>query len=291
MAADPSPRASVRPAGSEPDQLELPAPTAWPMVLAFGVTLICAGLVTNLSVSIVGGVVSLAGAIGWWRQVLPVEHTEAIPLPPVAERLRPIAPSTAPVERFRLGEAGHRVRLPVEVHPLSAGVKGGIVGGVAMAVVAILYGAIFQHSIWYPINLLSAVAMPRMATADLAQLRAFSGTALILGIIAHGVISVLAGLLYAVILPMLPKRHMLWGGLIAPLLWTGFLWALLGFINPAMNARVDWGWFIASQIAFGLATGFVVSRSQPVATMQTWPLAARAGVQAAGPDPGEGRRP
>jgi spore maturation protein SpmA len=56
----------------------------------------------------------------------------------------------------------------------------------------------------------------------------------------------------------------------------------LGAINPALNARVDWVWFIASQIAFGLATGFVVSRAHPVATMQTWPLAARAGVQATG---------
>ena len=65
--------------------------------------------------------------------------------------------------------------------------------------------------------------------------------------------------------------HMLWGGLIAPLLWTGFLWGLLGVINPALNARVDWAWFIASQIAFGLATGFVVSRAQPVPTAQTGP--------------------
>jgi hypothetical protein len=261
------------------------------MALSFGVTLVFSGLVTHVSVSVVGAVVSLAGVIGWWRQVLPVEQVEEILLPPVAERLRPIAPSTAPVERFRLGEAGHRVRLPVEVHPLSAGVKGGIVGGVAMAVVALLYGLIFQRSIWYPINLLSAVAMPSMAQADLAQLRAFNGTALILGIIAHGIISVLTGLLYAVILPMLPRRHMLWGGLIAPLLWTGFLWSLLGFINPVLNARVDWGWFIASQIAFGLATGFVVSRSHFIETMQTWRLAARAGVQAAGPGPDDERKP
>ena len=290
MAAE-APRATAKPGGSEPELLELPAPTAWPMALAFGVTLIFGGLVTNLAVSLVGLVVGLAGAIGWWRQVLPVEQIEEIALPPVAQRLRPIAPSTAPVERFRLGKAGHRVRYPVEVHPLSAGVKGGIVGGIAMAVVALLYGVVFQHSLWYPINLLSAVAMPSMASADLAQLRAFSGTALILGIIAHGIISMLAGLLYAVILPMLPRRHMVWGGLIAPLLWTGFLWSLLGFINPALNARVDWGWFIASQIAFGLATGFVVARSHKVTTTQTWPLAARAGVHAAGPGPDEEHRP
>jgi hypothetical protein len=269
-------------APAEPGVIELPAPTAWPMVLALGVTLGCAGLVTHLVVSIVGAVLALAAIVGWWRQVLPVEQVERIPLRPAAERARPIVPSPASVERLSLGEGGHRARIPVEVQPLSAGIKGGIVGGVAMAIIALLYGLLFQQSIWYPINLLSAAAMPRMASADTATLRAFSGTALALGFIAHGVISVLAGLLYALILPMLPRRHMLWGGLVAPLLWTGLIWALLGVINPALNARVDWTWFIASQIAFGLAAGFVVARAQPVATMQTWPLAARAGVEATG---------
>src|SRR5262249_61091854 len=70
MAAEAS-RAKAKPGGSEPELLELPAPTAWPMALAFGVTLIFGGLVTNLAVSLVGLVVGLAGAIGWWRPVRP----------------------------------------------------------------------------------------------------------------------------------------------------------------------------------------------------------------------------
>ena len=270
--------------GRASDAIELPAPTVWPMVLALGVTLGFAGLVTNAMVSVVGVALALVAGVGWWRQVLPTPQHEMIPLRPVAERATPIVPSRAAVDRLRLGEAGHRVRIPVEVQPISAGVKGGIAGGAAMAVVALAYGVIFQQSLWYPINLLSAVAMPRMAQAGMAELRAFSGTALVLGIIAHGLFSVLAGLLYAVILPMLPRRHMLWGGLVAPLLWTGGLWAVLGVINPVLNARVDWTWFIVSQIAFGLAAGFVVSRAEPVRTMQTWPLAARAGVEASGVD-------
>jgi hypothetical protein len=262
--------------------IELPAPTVWPMALALGVTLGFAGLVTNAIVSGVGIALAVVAGVGWWRQVLPTPRYEIVQLRPAAERARPVVASRAAVDRLRLGEAGHRVRIPVEVQPISAGVKGGIVGGAAMAVVALAYGVVFQQSPWYPINLLSAVAMPRMAQAGIAELRAFSATALILGVIAHGLISVLAGLLYAVILPMLPRRHMLWGGLVAPLLWTGGLWAVLGVINPVLNARVDWTWFIVSQIAFGLTAGFVVSRAQPVATMQTWPLAARAGVEAEG---------
>ena len=265
-----------------PAAVELPAPTAWPMVLALGVSLIFASLVTNPLVALVGAVLTLTAGIGWWRQVLPEQRHELVPLRPLAERVEPIVVVRAGVERLTFGEAGHRVRIPEQVQPISAGVKGGIVGGAVMAVVALAYGLIVQGSPWYPINLLSAVAMPRMAQADVAELRAFNTTALVLGILAHGLTSILAGLLYAVILPMLPRRHMLWGGLVAPLLWTGGLWALLGFINPILNARVDWVWFIVSQIAFGLTAGYVVAREQPIATMQTWPLAARAGVQAGG---------
>jgi len=252
------------------------------MALALGITLAFAGLVTNEIVSVVGLLLALAAGVGWWRQVLPEPKREHVLVRSVAEQAKPIVPSPATVGRLELGEGGHRMRIPLEVQPISAGVTGGIVGGVAMAIVALAYGAIFQHSVWYPVNLLSAVAMPGMAQASLAELRAFSMTALILGIVAHGLISVLAGLLYAVILPMLPGRHVLWGGLVAPLLWTGGLWAVLGVINPILNARVDWTWFVVSQIAFGLAAGYVVARAQPVATMQTWPLAARAGVRASG---------
>jgi len=248
------------------------------MVVALGLTLVGAALVTHAAVGIVGLALSLVGGVGWWYQVLPEEQLEHVPLVPIAERAKPVARAFAAVEYLQLGEAGHRVRLPVEVQPLSAGIKGGLVGGVAMAVVALVYGVLLQRSPWYPINVLSAVAMPSMAQADLAQLRAFNATALVLGIVAHGIVSVLVGLLYAAILPMLPRRHTLWGGLIAPLLWTGFLWALLALRNPVLAARIEWSWFVVSQIAFGLVAGFVVARATPMATMQTWPLQMRAGM-------------
>jgi hypothetical protein len=226
----------------------------------------------------------MIGAVGWWREVFPHQQLEYVPSRPLSERARPVVALPATVESLRLGEAGHRVRVPVEVQPYSAGVKGGIVGGVAMAVVALAYGILAQGSLWYPINLLAGIAIPGMTGLSSEALRAFSLSALIIGVIVHGVISVLTGLLYAVLLPMLPRRHMLWGGLIAPLLWTGLIWAVLGVVNPALNARIDWLWFIVSQMAFGLTAGVVVARAQPIATMQTWPLAARAGVEATGID-------
>jgi hypothetical protein len=270
------------PESREPDSIDMPAPTVWPMVAALGVTLMGGGLVTHVIVSIVGLLLSLIAAVGWWKDVLPQARVEHVPLPRPGERARPVLPSPATVEHLKVGQAGHRVRVPVEVQPYSARITGGLVGGVAMAVVALLYGILAHGSLWYPINLLAGIAIPGMAQLSGEQLRAFDLSALIIATLTHGVISLLTGLLYAVMLPMLPRRHMLWGGMIAPLLWTGLIWAVLGVVNPALNARIDWPWFIASQIAFGLAAGLVISRAVPVPTMQTWPLAARAGVEASG---------
>ena len=262
-----------------PERIELPAPTAWPMVVALGITLAFAGLITHAAVSVVGLALVLIGGVGWWREVLPEQRLEQIALLPIELRPRAVVPSRPAVDRTSIGEGAHRTRVPVEIQPYSAGVTGGVVGGIVMAVLALAYGLIVQRSLWYPINLLSAVGMPSLAHATVAELRAFNLPAFVIGIVVHGLISVLVDLLYAVILPMLPRRHMLWGGVLAPLLWPGLVWAVLGIVNPTLNARVDWPWFVVSQLAFGLAAGFVVARARPLATMQTWPLAARAGIE------------
>jgi hypothetical protein len=266
-----------------PDHISLPAPTAWPFVTAFGIALLAAGLVTQAVISVVGLILAVRGAVGWFRDVFPVEQHETVRVRPLERRARAIAPAPRAVAQLTPGVAGHRVRIPEEIHPYSSGVKGGILGGVAMAIVACLYGVVAYRSIWYPINLLAAAAVPSLAKADLAQLTTFNSTGFIVGLISHGVFSVLVGLLFAVLLPMLPSRRAaFWGSLISPLLWSALLWATLRLINPALNARIDWIWFIASQIAFGMTTGYVVHHSKMVQTMQTWPLAARAGIEAPG---------
>ena len=48
--------------------IEVPATTAWPMIMALGVMLSCAGLVTSVVVSVVGGVLAISGAVGWFRE-------------------------------------------------------------------------------------------------------------------------------------------------------------------------------------------------------------------------------
>ena len=272
-----------------PEAIEAPAPTPWPFVTAVGVTLGFAGVVTHAGVTAVGLLVALVGFVGWMRQIFPVEQMEAIRVRPPALRARTATTSRRSIEHLRLGEGAHRARLPVAIRPYSAGMKAGLAGAVAMAVVAILFGIIVQGSIWYPINLLAAVALPSLATADLPQLRAFNGMALALGTVVHVVLSALVGLLYAVILPTLPRFPVVWAGLVAPALWTALVWSTLGLVNPVLNTRIEWFWFVASQIAFGLVTGWAVDRARPVATMQTLPFAARVGLEGSDAEDEEGR--
>jgi hypothetical protein len=63
---------------------------------------------------------------------------------------------------------------------------------------------------------------------------------------------------------------------------SGMLYAEMGIVNPLLQQRIDWKWFIASQFAFGLVAGFVVSRHEPVSTLQHLPFAVRAGLEAPG---------
>jgi hypothetical protein len=118
----------------------------------------------------------------------------------------------------------------------------------------------------------------------LEELKAFHALALVVALISHAVLSLLVGLLYAAMLPMLPRHPAFWGGLMAPLLWTGLIWTVLDVVNPLLNQRIDWRWFIASQVAFGMVGGYVIARSERIETMQTWPMAARAGLETPGED-------
>ena len=46
-------------------EIHLPSPSYWPIILAFGMTLIAAGAVATVLVSIVGVVVLLVAIVGW----------------------------------------------------------------------------------------------------------------------------------------------------------------------------------------------------------------------------------
>lgn len=261
-----------------PSTVILPVPTAWPVVLAFGITLLFAGLVTSEVVSILGGLCSLVGAVGWFRDVLPHEAHESVS---TVGELLPIVTARTEVSRVPITADLPRAFLPLETYPISAGIKGGLAGSVAMAVVACAYGLIAHGSIWYPINLLAAVVYAQTSVTT-AQMTAFHFPLLMVAIAIHVATSVLVGVLYGALLPMVPQSPILLGGFFAPLLWSGLLYTMLEYINPVLNQRINWWWFAASQFAFGITAGIVVARQQKIRTLQQFPFAVRAGIEAPG---------
>lgn len=260
------------------DSVELPAPTAWPLVLAFGLTLAFLGLVTSLGISLLGLVLIIAGSVGWFRDVLPHEQHEFVPVPPGEIELTTTYRSVA---RIKIDER-HRARLPIETPSVVAGIKGGIAGGIAMIAPALIYGIVVYHSIWYTVNLLGGAGVVEWTNPTEYQLMHFRLGAVVTASLLHIVTSLLVGLLYGAMLPMWPRHPILLGGIIAPLLWTGLLHASLGLMNPFLDQRIHWVPFVISQVAFGLVAGWVVARQTNIVTAQYLPFAARVGLETPG---------
>jgi len=261
---------------SEDGDIQLPKPTIWPLVLALGISLVLAGMVTNVAVAILGALLALASVVSWFRQVLPHEAHEPVPIDftevaiASARSLQPR--SAASPERRKI--------LPVEAFRVTTGIKGGIAGGIAMTVPAALFSLLRYHSIWYAMNLLAAGGFISWAGASDAFLSQFHLQGLLAALAIHGVTSLLVGLLYGSMLHMFPRYPILTAGFMVPLLFTAILYTAVGIVSPILNQRIDWFWFIPSQLLFGLVCGYVVNLHAKVRTpqFQALPFAIRAGL-------------
>ena len=69
---------------------------------------------------------------------------------------------------------------------------------------------------------------------------------------------------------------------------TGLLYPTMGLLNPLLASRIDWFWFMASQVAFGVVAGAIVLRHSPTPTLENVSFALRAGVEAPGTMPTRG---
>jgi hypothetical protein len=151
-----------------------------------------------------------------------------------------------------------------------------------MAVLACTYGILKAGSIWYPINLLAAVVYEESLRMGPATLYSFHAGSFAIALGLHILVSTLVGLLYGALLPMLPRHPIVLGGIIGPVLWSGLLYTMLGLLNPLLASHIDWPWFIASQVGFGVVAGLVVGSQSPMPTRENLSFAVRAGIEAPG---------
>jgi hypothetical protein len=261
---------------SQVDVVHLPSSTVWPVVLSLGIALICTALVTNVVIGLLGLLLAVCGGVGWFFQVLP--HEKHVGVPVRFEEVQIVSSRTA-LERLPVSDM-HRKFLPIETFHISTGIKGGIVGGLAMTIPAALFSLLRYHSIWYATNLLAAGGFVNWVGASDVFLSQFHMQGLLAALAIHGLTSLLVGLLYGAMLPMYPRYPIVTAGLVAPLLFTGILHSALGIVSPILNERIDWFWFVISQIAFGLVCGYVVNLQAKVRTAQfrALPFAVRAGI-------------
>ena len=268
--------------------VEMPMSTAWPIVLALGITLLGAGLVTSLALAAVGAVLFVAGLGGWIGQLLPGRGHRHEAMVEPALRPRPVTGRAGSVDPLRPGVPGYRFQLPMKVHPISAGVRGGIVGGLVMPIPALAYGLLSGHGLWFPINLLAGMVVPGISGETEAQLEQFSAASLVLAIFIHATLSVTFGLLFGVVsptLPPIPGGPVVAGGVLMPLLWTGLCYGFMGIVNPVLQRYVNWPWFIASQVVYGLAMSIVVINSEKVPAP---PVGSGPGLSDGSPESGQG---
>ena len=269
----------VKPHGAAHGEgIHLPKPTAWPIVTAFGFTLLIAGILTHYVISILGFVLLVRGCVGWFHDVLPHEAHEEIEV-----RVQEISIASSRRSVSRLSTSGeHRQHVGEGSFSPLAGLKGGIAGGIAMIVPALAYGLIAQHSIWYPINLLGGAGIMGSANPSIQELRAFHVGALGIATFIHIVSCTLIGLVYGSVLPLMPKHPIVLGGIIAPLMWTGLLFATLPTINPELSHHINWADFLLAQVTFGVVAGWVVSRSPYFQSARALPFAMRLGLEGGG---------
>jgi len=251
--------------------IKVPKPTAWPLVAAFGLTLAFAGFLTSYLVGIIGGILSVIGFIGWFKDRFP--NNLEITVEVEAHHIPAPVHSTKSTHEEH---PHHRAILPLKIHRTQSGLIGGIAGGIAMLIVSVIGSFIMHGSPWYPFNVMSASVMHSITEQNLTN---FNAIAFVVALGIHATLSIGIGLVYGVVLPLLPKHPIILGALIIPFIWSFLLYATMNILNPVLNETVNWSWFLVTQFVFGFVAGIVVSKSEKIQTLQFKAFAERAGIE------------
>lgn len=162
--------------------------------------------------------------------------------------------------------AGRRepVAVPQYVYPYRSGVVGGLLGGAAMALVAIVAAPLIDHSIWFPLNVAAAAWLPKLQGASMGTLEQFMLDAFVVGLITHVAMSILFGLAFALLLPTLPGPPLAWSVVIGALMWAVALFLALPILNPVMEEYVEPVSFVVGNVSYTLTLGWWITRSEKV---------------------------
>ena len=160
---------------------------------------------------------------------------------------------------------------PPDVYPYHAGVVGGLIGGVGMAIVGVIAGIIIGRGPWYPVNVLAAAAMPGFQGVSPEQLSQFSLSGLFVGSILHFTIAIAIGMLFGLLLPMFPGHPLIWSLIAGGILWFFADIVLLPVLNPTMAEVVNVPSFIVAHFAYTILLGITVNQYEKIPAHFAWP--------------------
>ena len=160
-------------------------------------------------------------------------------------------------------EVSSQAVYPEWVYPYSAGIFGGLIGGLGVALVGLGYG-VYSGNVWLPVNVVAATVLRNLQSQSADALGQFAPSALIAGLLIHALMSTALGLMFAFILPALPGRPLYWGPVIGPLLWVGGYVAALPLVNPVMVRNLEIISFTIANILFGILLGWWIDRTPMV---------------------------
>jgi hypothetical protein len=240
-------------------------------------TLLVVAVVIHVTLSVVLGLIygvllpmlpSVPRPIEWGGLLMPIVWTGASYL--AMNVVNPALTGKVSWPWFILSQFIFGITMPAVVlgakrlHAVLAGAVGGLLGGAAMALPAVLWAAASGHGFWYPINLLAGMVQPGVGNVEAVELGTFHTQWFVTASVMHALLSICFGILFALLIPRLPPMPapIAWGGLVLPLMWTGTCYGLMGVVNPVLQQRVNWPWFIFSQFVFGVAAAVVVLRSE-----------------------------
>ena len=172
-----------------------------------------------------------------------------------------MATETIDVRRHDNGEIGEPIA--AEIYSLRAGITGGLIAGAVMGVVMALWGLATGNGIWFPVNLIASTVLPGLQAAPEQALMQFNLAGAVVGTLVHFGVSMVLGLLFALVLPTLPGSTLLWGVVVGTLLWIGAHFVFLPLVNPRFEELVSDRTFLVAHIAFSLVLGWWVTR-QPI---------------------------
>ncbi len=153
------------------------------------------------------------------------------------------------------------IGIPTHVYSYRAGIVGGLFGGIAMVIPALVYGFLSGHGAWYPVNLVAATIFPQAQGLAPQAFESLNLTYLITGLVIHLIVATCLGLAFAVLLPTMPGRPEAWALVVGPLLWLAATSIILPTINPIMSNLLDWPSFAIANLVYGLVMGLWVAHT------------------------------